>query len=163
MTCWFATARTTISWPSTTIERFVLWCVRLWASAADRIAQTPDETVAMLEAADRITTARLDHSGYTDPSTDRPGVLITIDEDQHVFDGDPHATALAERITATGGRAGVGLVVTTRGTNLAYYTRRSAEPSAGATTGRPRVRRHPPTHLRSGLQVVKLRHGGHLA
>jgi hypothetical protein len=93
----------------------------VWAPAADRIAQTPAETVSMLTVANQIITTRLAHGGYTDPTPDKPAILITIDEAQHVFAGNPDATALAERIATTGGPAGVGLVVTTRGGDLAYY------------------------------------------
>lgn len=93
----------------------------IWAPVADRLAETPTDTVSVLEAADRAITHRLSHGGYTDPTPEKPGILITIDEGQHVFAGNPHATALAERITSTGGPAGVGLVVTARGADLAYY------------------------------------------
>ena len=78
---------------------------------ADRLAETPTDTLSMLEAADRAITHRLDHGGYADPTPDTPGILITVDEGQHVFAGNPHATALAERITTLGGPAGVGLVL----------------------------------------------------
>jgi hypothetical protein len=88
---------------------------------ADWIAQSPAETVSMLTVANQIITKRLKHGGYTDPTPDKPGILITIDEAQHVFAGDADATALAERIATTGGPVGVALVVTARGADLAYY------------------------------------------
>jgi hypothetical protein len=61
----------------------------------------------MLTAANAGIQARLDHGGYADPSPDRPCFLITIDECQHVFAGNPEATALAERIVTNGGPAGL--------------------------------------------------------
>jgi hypothetical protein len=38
-----------------------------------------------------------------------------------VFAGNPEATALAERIVTNGGPAGFGLVVSSRGADLAYF------------------------------------------
>jgi len=110
--------------------RFVIWPAdptgrhdlpKVWTKVADCIPQTPAETVKMLTAANAAIQARLDNDGYADPSPDRPGILITIDECQHVFAGNPEATALAERIVTDGGPAGVGLVVTSRGADLAYF------------------------------------------
>ena len=106
-------------WPADPTGRHHLPDV--WAQIADRLAETPTDTVSMLEAADRAITHRLGHGRYADPTPEKPGILITIDEGQHVFAGNPHATALAERITTLGGPAGVGLVVTARGADLAYY------------------------------------------
>lgn len=112
-------------WPADPTGRHDLPSV--WAPIADRIATTPAETLTLLTAADQLITERLDtphlgtdrggHSGYTDP----PGILLTIDEAHHVLAGDRHATALAERITTHGGPAGVGLVVTARGADPAYF------------------------------------------
>ena len=106
-------------WPADPTGRHDLPSV--WAPAADWIAGTPAETVSMLTVANRIITTRLEHGGYTDPTSDKPGVLISIDEGQHVFAGNPEATALAERIATTGGPAGVALVVSSRGADLAYF------------------------------------------
>lgn len=125
--------------------RFVIWPAdptgrhdlpSVWAPVADRIATTPAETLTLLTAADqliterlstdrldkdRLGTDRLGRGGYTDPTTDHPGILLTIDEAHHVLAGDRHATALAERIITRGGPAGVGLVVTARGADPAYF------------------------------------------
>ncbi len=118
----------------------------MWAPVADRIATTPAETLTLLTAADQLITERLDtphlgtdrggHSGYTDPTTDDPGILLTIDEAHHVLAGDRHATALAERITTRGGPAGVGLVVTARGADPAYFGGSTALRAALARTNR---------------------------
>lgn len=90
-------------------------------AAAYATASTVEETAAMLETIDRTITARQSTGGYTDPTPQRPGLLVLIDEAQQVFAGNPHAVALAERIVRDGGPAGVGLVVTTRGADLAYF------------------------------------------
>lgn len=121
-------------WPADPTGRHNLPAV--WSPAAERIAQTPAETVAMLAAADRIITTRLVHGGYTDPTPDKPAILLTIDEAQHVFAGNPQATALAERIATAGGPAGVALVVTTRGADLAYFGGSHALRTALARTNR---------------------------
>ena len=121
-------------WPADPTGRHNLRSV--WAPAADWIADTPAETVSMLTVANRIITKRLEHGGYTDPTPDKPGILITIDESQAVFAGDPDATALAQRIAAAGGPAGVALVVTARGVDLAYYGGSRALRTALARTNR---------------------------
>ena len=94
-----------------------------WAIDKDRwVAMDVAETVRMLEAANRLVAARLaSGTDYRTPTPDTPGLLIGIDECQHVFAGNPAATQLAEQIVTTGGRAGVSLVATTRGPDLAYF------------------------------------------
>lgn len=90
-------------------------------SGAAQVAETPAETVDLLRAVNKAIDARLDAHGHTGPSPETPGLLVTIDECEHVFAGNPEATRLAERIVTDGGRAGVGLVVTARGHELAYF------------------------------------------
>lgn len=95
--------------------------VKTWGQIADWIAESPGETVLMLEAAGRLISARRQAGGNLDPAPDKPGVLIMIDDCQAVFAGNLRATKLAERIVTTGGPAGVGLIVTARGADLAYF------------------------------------------
>ena len=106
-------------WPADPTGRHDL--PSIWAPVTDRIATTRAETVDLLAAADDLITDRLEEGGYTDPTSDRPAILLTIDEAPHVLAGDRHATGLAERIATRGGPAGVGLVVTSRGADLAYF------------------------------------------
>jgi hypothetical protein len=110
--------------------KFVVWhadptrrhdVVETWGQIADRIAESPGETALMLEAAAQVISARLQAGGYADPTPDNPGLLILIDDCQAVFAGNPQATQLAERIVTTGGSAGVGLIVTARGADPAYF------------------------------------------
>ncbi|MEV3925878.1 hypothetical protein [Actinomadura coerulea] len=93
--------------------------------AVEEIAESPGETLLQLRAAaqriDKISDARSGGRGHTDPSPDRPGLIIVIDEAQEVFAANPEATRLAEDIVTRGGPAGVGLIVTTRGADLAYF------------------------------------------
>src|SRR6266487_6970650 len=94
-----------------------------WAIDKDRwIATDAAETVRMLTAANRLIDARLaSETDYRTPTPETPGLLIGIDECQHVFAGDRAATQLAERIVTAGGPAGVSLVATARGPDLAYF------------------------------------------
>jgi hypothetical protein len=75
----------------------------------------------MTTAVAAVITARQQAGGYADPTHDTPGLLLLIDECQEVFAGNLRATRLAERIVAEGGPVGVGMVVTTRGIDLAYF------------------------------------------
>jgi hypothetical protein len=93
-----------------------------WAAGAvDLIAHNPAETVRMLRAAAEIIPARMKAGGCPDPLPDKPGILIAIDECEHVFAGNKEATSLGELIVTEGGPAGVALVATARGGSLAYF------------------------------------------
>jgi hypothetical protein len=93
-----------------------------WAEqAAHWIARDQAEAMRMLRAAARVIVKRREVGGYEDPSPEKPGILIAIDECQHIFAGNREATKLGELIVTEGGPAGVGLVVTARGTDLAYF------------------------------------------
>ncbi|WP_433464054.1 hypothetical protein [Spirillospora sp. CA-128828] len=93
--------------------------------AVEQIAESPGETLLLLRAAahqiDQDLSDAHRYGGPTDPSPDRPGLIIVIDEAQEVFAANPEATRLAEHIVTRGGPAGVGLIVTTRGADLAYF------------------------------------------
>ncbi|MEY9860099.1 hypothetical protein ABH935_005735 [Catenulispora sp. GAS73] len=125
-----------------TSKRFVLWAADpacrsdlTWMSdIADWIATGSQETVEMLRAAGNAVAARLVEGGYAEPFSAKPGILLTVDDGQQVFAGNPEATRLAEAIAADGGRAGVALVVTTRGADLAYFGG-SAKLRAGLAAG----------------------------
>src|SRR5262249_49373850 len=93
----------------------------LWGSIADRIASTPTDTVEMLDAAAAVVKERSDSGNYTDPSVERPGLIMFVDEGQEVFAGNSRATRLAEHIVGDGGQRGVGLVVSSRGPDMAYF------------------------------------------
>ena len=118
----------------------------LWAPIADRLATTPADTLALLAAADQLITDRLTPShaattgpargNYTDPTAEHPGVLLTIDEAADVLAGNRHATELAERVATRGGPAGVGLVVTSRGADAAYFGGSTRLRAALAATNR---------------------------
>lgn len=92
-----------------------------WGDGILRVAKGPEETLKMLQAAARAARGRLAEGGYADPSPSAPGILVTVDECQAAFAGNPEATRLAEEIACTGGPAGVGLVVTARGPETAYF------------------------------------------
>lgn len=129
-------------WPADPTGRHDLPSV--WAPIADRIATTPADTLALLAAADQLITDRLTarpgtagiESGYADPTPEHPGVLLTIDEAAPVLAGDRRATALAERVATRGGPAGVGLVVTSRGADPAYFGGSTRLRAALAATNR---------------------------
>jgi hypothetical protein len=93
-----------------------------WADGAvDLIARNPAETVRMLRDAADIIPARMKAGGYSYLRPDKPGILIAIDECEHVFAGNKEATSLGELIVTEGGPAGVALVATARGGSLAYF------------------------------------------
>ena len=75
----------------------------------------------MLRAAADIIPARMKAGGCPDPLPDKPGILIAIDECEHVFAANKEATSLGEFIVTEGGPAGVALVATARGGSLAYF------------------------------------------
>jgi hypothetical protein len=113
-----------------TSRRFGLWAadptgrhdLKAWLSAvAGRLAESRAETVELLEAASRIIAERTKDGGYTDPSSETPGILIVVEDCGQVFTANRHATRVAEQVVAQGGPVGVGLVVTTRSTDLAYF------------------------------------------
>lgn len=118
----------------------------LWAPIADRLATTPADTLALLAAADQLITDRLTPTGigpagpapgtYSDPTPEHPGILLTIDEAPHVLAGNQHATELAERVATHGGPAGVGLVITSRGADPAYFGGNTRLRTALAATNR---------------------------
>ena len=110
--------------------RFVVWPADpsgrhdlSWAEdgLADWIARDPAETVKMLRAAADIIPARRKAGAYSDPLPEKPGILIAIDECEHVFAGNKEATSLGELIVTEGASAGVALVATARGASLAYF------------------------------------------
>jgi hypothetical protein len=110
--------------------RFVVWLAdpldrhnlaTLWGAAADRIATSVADTVEMLKATTEIIERRRTIGGYTDPSAEQPGLLILIDEGQEIFAGSADATRLAEHVVNDGGKQGVGLIVSARGADLAYF------------------------------------------
>jgi hypothetical protein len=110
--------------------RFVVWPAypsgrhdRSWAEdgLADWIARNPAETVEMLRAAADIIPARRKAGGYSDPLPEKPGILIALDECEHIFAGNKEATALGELIVTEGASAGVALVASARGASLAYF------------------------------------------
>jgi hypothetical protein len=121
---------------------FVLWAADAagrndlsWMhGAADQIASGRQQTIELLRAGANVVAARLSHGGYTVPSSDKPGILLTIDDCQQVFAGNPEATRLAEMILDGGSRAGVALVVTARGVDRAYFGG-SAKLRAGFAAG----------------------------
>ena len=78
-------------------------------------------TVKMLRVAADIIPTRRKAGGYSDPLPDKPGILIALDECEHVFAGNKEATSLGELIVTEGASAGVALVATTRGASLAYF------------------------------------------
>ena len=129
-------------WPADPTGRHDLPSV--WAPIADRLATTPADTLALLAAADQLITERLNPSRpatagpgrYTDPTPERPGILLTIDDAAAVLAGDRDATTLAERVATRGGPAGVGLVVTSRGADPAYFGGSTRLRAALAATNR---------------------------
>lgn len=121
---------------------FVLWAagpsgrhdLSWMKDAADWIVTGREQTTEMLRAAAQVVAARLGEGGYAQPSPERPGILLTIDDCQQVFAGNPEAARLAEAILADGARTGIALVVTARGTELAYFGG-SAKLRAGFAAG----------------------------
>jgi hypothetical protein len=111
-------------------ERFVLWTADPSGRgelpgpvepAVKQSAGTPKETKTMLEAALAVIDNRAKTGGFTDPSTERPGLLIAIENFHSLVADDLQAAELAERVATTGGPAGVGLVVTVPDVDLAHF------------------------------------------
>lgn len=109
---------------------FVLWLTDpsgrrqladLPMASTNKRAETPKDTVKLLRAACRIIERRLDLGGYAEPTRDRPAILLAVENCESLFADDLEATALAERIVTRGGPAGVSLVVTAPGTDLAHF------------------------------------------
>lgn len=82
----------------------------LFARPAERVARTPLETRYLLQAAVKVLQRRASAGGYTDPTADKPGLLIVID-DAHTVLTDPAAADLAAQIVTAGGPVGVGIVI----------------------------------------------------
>jgi hypothetical protein len=83
--------------------RFVVWPAYpsgrhdlSWAEdgLAEWIARNPAETVEMLRAAAHIIPTRRKAGGYSDPLPEKPGILIALDECEHIFAGNKEATTL---------------------------------------------------------------------
>jgi hypothetical protein len=113
-----------------TSRRFGLWAAdptgrhdlkAMRSGVAGRLAENRAETVEMLEAASRVITERTKEGDYTGPTSDSPDILIAMEDCGQVFTANRHATRLAEEVVTRGGPVGVGLVVTTRSTDLAYF------------------------------------------
>jgi hypothetical protein len=94
---------------------------RPFEQTADWIAKTPQDAQAMLARAVRLIEERRRAGTYGGPSPESAGVLIVLDDSQLVLAGNRAATELAETIVAEGGRWGIGLVIATRGAELAYF------------------------------------------
>jgi hypothetical protein len=92
-----------------------------FGGAADKIAPNTREILAVLREAVHMTDSRLKRGRFPDPSTERRGVLIALEECQEVFADNLEATHLAERIVVDGGPVSVALVATAPDTDLAYY------------------------------------------
>jgi hypothetical protein len=113
-----------------TSRRFGLWAAdptgrhglkAMLSDVAGRLAENRAETVEMLEAASRVITERTKEGDYTGPTSDSPDILIAMEDCGQVFTANLHATRLAEQVVTRGGPVGVGLVMTTRSTDLAYF------------------------------------------
>lgn len=78
-------------------------------------------TLRLLWGVEAIVRERSTAGGYQDPTRERPGILVVIEECHHVFTVGAHATRIAEAVATGGGSAGVSLIVTAPGADLAYF------------------------------------------
>jgi hypothetical protein len=92
----------------------------IFANIAHSTADDIPGTIELLQAAGRIVDERTKAGGYTDPTIDRPGILLIID-DAHVVLHDPDTAQLANHIADAGGPAGVGLVLASKSLDPADY------------------------------------------
>jgi hypothetical protein len=92
-----------------------------YSAVADKIATTPRDTLTVLREAVRVIETRTKRGRFPDPTPQRQGVLVAIEDCHITFADDLEATRLAERIVTAGGPVSVGLVVTAPGTDLTHF------------------------------------------
>ncbi|MBR7833259.1 hypothetical protein KDL01_08280 [Actinospica durhamensis] len=78
-------------------------------------------TLKLLRGALAIVRHRAKASGQVEPTPERAGLLLVIEECQHVFTPYAEATRIAETIINKGAAAGVALVVTAPSSNLEHF------------------------------------------
>jgi hypothetical protein len=97
-----------------TSRRFGLWAAdptgrhdlkAMLSGVAGRLAENRAETVELLEAASRVISERAKDGGYTDPSSETPGILLVVEDCGQVFTANRHATRVAEQVVTQGGRS----------------------------------------------------------
>lgn len=95
--------------------------VEPFEGVAERIARSPEETVSLLAWGVVAVERRMPQkASYRDPSPERPGVLLVVD-DAHEVLTDPGTAALAERIAVAGPQVGIGLVVASRSVDASDF------------------------------------------
>ncbi|MEV7830853.1 hypothetical protein AB0P12_09555 [Streptomyces subrutilus] len=78
-----------------------------WFSGSD-----PEGSSKILNAAVDILDKRLQVGGYTDPSPDKPAIILGIEDAHRLFQSDPEARRLCLRILQSGTGGGISLFAT---------------------------------------------------
>ncbi|MDX3868933.1 hypothetical protein PV706_04395 [Streptomyces europaeiscabiei] len=80
-----------------------------------------ETTLEILSAVDRVIKARIENGGYVNPSTEKPGFLVAIEEAHLLFQASSQARSLCLRIIRNGGPVGVSLFITVPDASLTSF------------------------------------------
>ncbi|MFI6375142.1 hypothetical protein [Streptomyces sp. NPDC050546] len=80
-----------------------------------------ETTLEILSAVDRVIKARIKNGGYINPSTEKPGLLVAIEEAHLLFKVSSQARSLCLRIIRNGGPVGVSLFITVPDASLTSF------------------------------------------
>lgn len=92
-----------------------------FAKANYASAEDVDGTVRLLRGALAVADARSEDGEWTSPNREQPGLLVVVEECQHVFTAGSEATGLAEAVAVRGASSGVGLIVTAPSSDVAHF------------------------------------------
>lgn len=88
---------------------------------ATKVATNPRDSILLLREAVRVIDSRTKRGRFPDPTPQRQGILIALEDAHQLFADNIDATRLAERIVTDGGPVSVALIATAPDTDLAHF------------------------------------------
>jgi hypothetical protein len=88
---------------------------------AAKVATNHRDSILLLREAVRVIDSRTKRGRFPDPTPQRQGILIVLEDAHQLFADDIDATRLAERIVTDGGPVSVALIATAPDTDLAHF------------------------------------------
>jgi hypothetical protein len=94
---------------------------KTWANATKYLAPDYESSLALLMMAAAMVAARIDAGGYTDPSFELPGILLTIEDAHLLFSTSIEALESAELIAEFGPAVCVSLAISLPDGNIQRF------------------------------------------
>src|SRR5881397_2915054 len=92
----------------------------MWKGASPYASEGRQQVSHLFQMLDQLLTTRLETGGYQDPTVERPGILVTLDDSEQLL-SDDRIRNVAERIVTEGSPAGVGLIAVTTGETAKHF------------------------------------------